>query len=88
MGMSKVAVTLDEELLARVDRLVKERVFPNRSRVIQEAVAEKLARMEQGCLARECAKLDPAYEQALAKEGEGWLAQGKGLRGADMSISY
>jgi metal-responsive CopG/Arc/MetJ family transcriptional regulator len=77
MGMAKVAVTLDEELLARVDRLVKERVFPNRSRVIQEAVAEKLGRLEQGRLARECAKLDPAYEQALADEGlaaegEGW----------------
>jgi len=77
MGMAKVAVTLDEELLARVDRLVKERVFPNRSRVIQEAVAEKLGRLEQGRLGRECAKLDPAYEQALADEGlaaegDGW----------------
>ncbi|MEW6489526.1 MAG: ribbon-helix-helix domain-containing protein [Thermodesulfobacteriota bacterium] len=77
MGMAKVAVTMDEELLARVDRLVKERVFPSRSRAVQEAVAEKLSRLGQGRLARECAKLDPRYEQALAEEGlaaegDGW----------------
>lgn len=60
---------MDEEPLARVDRLWRKRVFPNRSRVIQEAVTGKLGRLEQGRLARECAKLDPAYEQAMAEEG-------------------
>jgi len=44
-------------------------VFPNRSQAIQEAVEEKLSRLEHGRLARECAKLDPAFEKALAEEG-------------------
>jgi len=69
MGRSKVAVSLDERALARVDRLVREGVFPSRSRAIEEALREKLDRLERGRLARECAKLDPAVEQALAEEG-------------------
>lgn len=69
MASVKVAVTIDSETLKRVDALVAKKVFPNRSRAVQAAVAEKLARMERNRLAEECAKLDPAYEQALADEG-------------------
>ncbi|MCK4579634.1 MAG: CopG family transcriptional regulator [Candidatus Marinimicrobia bacterium] len=69
MGASKVAITIDKVLLEELDRLVKEQVFPNRSRAIQAAVAEKLQRLEGTRLARECAKLDPAFEAALADEG-------------------
>ncbi|MCH8837434.1 MAG: ribbon-helix-helix protein, CopG family [Candidatus Marinimicrobia bacterium] len=71
MGASKIAITIDRVLLEALDRLVKERVFPNRSRAIQAAVAEKLQRLEGTRLARECAKLDPAFESALAEEGLG-----------------
>ena len=71
MSSVKVAITLDRESLVRVDRLVSQRVFPNRSRAIQSAVSEKLARMEVGRLAAECAKLDPKFEKALAEEGLG-----------------
>ena len=42
MPTTKVAISLDEEVLERVDELVEERVFPNRSRAIQQAVVEKL----------------------------------------------
>lgn len=69
MSSTKVAITLDEQLLIRVDRLVAERRFPNRSQAIQEAVREKIERMDRNRLARECAKLDPAYEKQLADEG-------------------
>ena len=69
MPRAKIAVTLDEETLERIDRLVQERVFPNRSRAIQTAVREKLEKMGRNRLAQECAKLDPAQEQALADEG-------------------
>lgn len=69
MATAKIAITLDEETLDRLDRLVRDRVFPNRSRAIQAAVQEKLERMEHGRLARECAKLDPSQEIALAEEG-------------------
>jgi metal-responsive CopG/Arc/MetJ family transcriptional regulator len=69
MGRSKVAISLDESTLNRLDKLVQKRVFPNRSQAIEEAVAEKLARLEKSRLAQECAKLDPAFEKALAEEG-------------------
>ena len=69
MGAAKVAITLEEELLKRVDQLVEQRRFPNRSRAIQEAVREKLERMDRGRLARECAKLNRALEQKMAEEG-------------------
>lgn len=69
MAKSKVAISLDESILTRLDRLVRKKVFPNRSRAIEEAVKEKLARLEKSRLARECAKLDPTFEKALAEEG-------------------
>lgn len=69
MSQTKVAITIEEGLLARVDALVSRKVFSNRSRAIQAAVEEKLERLERSRLAEECAKLDPAYERALADEG-------------------
>lgn len=69
MGRSKVAISLDESTLNRLDKLVRKQIFPNRSQAIQEAVEEKLARLEKTRLAQECAKLDPAFEKALAEEG-------------------
>jgi len=69
MSTAKVAITIERDLLTRLDRLVKSRRFPNRSRAVQEAVTEKLARMERSRLAQECAKLDRASEQAMAEEG-------------------
>ena len=71
MATSKIAITIDQNTLNRLDLLVKSRIFPNRSRAIQEAVTEKLERLEKSRLARECAKLDPNYEQALSEEGFG-----------------
>ncbi len=71
MGSVKVAITLDQDTLIRVDSLVSKSIFPNRSRAIQAAVSEKLARMERGRLASECAKLDPKFEKSLAEEGLG-----------------
>ena len=71
MSSVKVAITIDSGTLKRVDALVAKKVFPNRSRAVQAAVVEKLARLEHIRLATECAKLDPAFEQALAEEGLG-----------------
>jgi metal-responsive CopG/Arc/MetJ family transcriptional regulator len=69
MARSKVAISLDESTLKRLDQLVKNQVFPNRSQAVEEAVAEKLARLEKSRLAQECAKLDPTFEKAPAEEG-------------------
>ena len=69
MSRAKIAISLDEETVARLDRLVEEKFFLNRSRAIEEAVSEKLERLERSRLARECAKLDPIFEKGLAAEG-------------------
>jgi len=69
MSTTKIAITLNQNTLERLDRLVRNHIFPNRSRAIQGAVQEKLERMERSRLARECAKLDPDFEKAMAEEG-------------------
>ena len=69
MASTKIAITMDKSTLHRLDRLVKDHMFPNRSKAIQEAVEEKLKKLERSRLARECAKLDLADERAMAEEG-------------------
>jgi Arc/MetJ-type ribon-helix-helix transcriptional regulator len=69
MPVVKVAITLEQETLRRVDALVAQRVFPNRSRAVQAALKEKLDRLAGSRLALECAKLDPHEEKAMAEEG-------------------
>ena len=68
MGKAKIAITMDGQALAEIDRLVSEGVFPNRSRAIEDAVLECIVAHQRPRLARECARLDPAEEQALADE--------------------
>jgi Arc/MetJ-type ribon-helix-helix transcriptional regulator len=71
VAKTKITVTLHSRLLQQLDALVAERRFPNRSQAIEMAVAEKLERAQRARLARECAKLDPMEERALAEEGMG-----------------
>jgi len=70
MSKSKIAITLEETTLERLDELVEQSGYPSRSRAIEEAVVEKFARLERNRLARECAKLNPEFEKALAEEGQ------------------
>ena len=69
MPKAKVALTIDADLLDRLDTLVAEQRFRNRSQAIESALAEKLARLARTRLAEEVAKLDPAEERRLADEG-------------------
>ena len=69
MSKEKIAITLEKESVGELDRLVSEQVFQNRRQAIQEAVSEKLNRLRHSRLARECAKLDPEAEKAMAEEG-------------------
>ena len=69
MAKEKIAITLDEEFIGELDRLVNQHVFQSRSQAIQEAVSEKLLRMKRSRLAKECAKLHPEFEKAMAEEG-------------------
>lgn len=69
MSTEKIAITIEDKTLTRLDTLVKSRAFPSRSRLIQEAIREKLERLDRSRLARECAKLDEDFEKSLAEEG-------------------
>ncbi len=69
MGVAKITISIDEQLLNRLDVLIQSRIFSNRSQAVQSAVQEKVARIGKTRLAQECAKLDPQEEQALADEG-------------------
>lgn len=68
MARLKVAVSIDETTLRRLDRMVRQRLFPSRRHAIQEAVSGKIERLEHSRLAQECRKLDPRFEKALAEE--------------------
>ena len=73
MNTTKVAITLDRALLRRLDRLVAEGRYTNRSRAIQDPVRRQIERVRRRSLAEEAAKLDPREERALAEEG--WPAR-------------
>jgi metal-responsive CopG/Arc/MetJ family transcriptional regulator len=69
METAKVAISIIRKTLKRLDRLVKGQVFPSRSKAIQEPIEDKVNRLEGTRLSRECAKLDPLAEQAMAEDG-------------------
>jgi Arc/MetJ-type ribon-helix-helix transcriptional regulator len=71
MASAKIAISLDPKVVSRLDQLVRSGVFPNRSKAIQEALEERLGKLDRTRLAVECAKLDVAFEKALAEEGFG-----------------
>ncbi len=69
MATAKIAITIEKDILTRLDLLVKSQIFANRSKAIQEAIKEKLNKLEHNRLEVECSKLNPDFEQALADEG-------------------
>lgn len=68
MGVAKVAISLDRELLQKLDSLVRGNAFSSRSAFVQVALVEKLSRLERSRLAEECSKLSPMEEQSIADE--------------------
>jgi metal-responsive CopG/Arc/MetJ family transcriptional regulator len=69
MPKTKVALTLDADLLGQVDELVARQKFRNRSQAVEAALADKLRRLARTRLAREAAKLNQREEKRLADEG-------------------
>ena len=69
MPKAKIAISIDENVLGELDRLIRNGMFSNRSQAIENAVAEELSRLDRVRLAAECAKLDPVLERELAEEG-------------------
>ncbi len=69
MSRSKVAISLNESTLARLDKLVEKAAFPSRSQAIQEAVEENWHVWKEAAWPGSVRNLDPAFEKALAEEG-------------------
>ena len=69
MPKQKVAVTIEKDLINKLDRMVSEGKVASRSSAVEDAVIERLTKVEKSRLAEESAKLDPSLEQALADEG-------------------
>lgn len=69
--LRKIAVTLDPNSVAALDRWVREGRYPNRSRALQSAVDYLAERDRRDRLVRELNKLDRAEESRLAEEGLG-----------------
>jgi len=65
MGAATISISIDQQSLSQIDRLVMNKVFKNRG----QTVKEKINCMGHDRLARECSKLDPQFEQSLAEEG-------------------
>ena len=68
MGTTKITITVDEHVLADIDRLVAAGVYSNRCKAIEDALQERIAKLHRSKLVRECAKLDFREEQTLATE--------------------
>lgn len=69
MAKTKVALTIDADLLKQVDELVSKQRFRNRSQAVEAALADRLRRLARTRLAREAARLNPTEEKDLAEEG-------------------
>ncbi len=70
----KIAITIDEKLLAEVDALVAAGVYTNRSKAISLALEEKRDFLRQKRFEIECNQLNPQEEREFAEWGgfEDW----------------
>jgi metal-responsive CopG/Arc/MetJ family transcriptional regulator len=69
MSVAKVAISIEDKLLKKVDFYVKKGVYKSRSQAIQLAMNDAIAHLEHKRLANECAKLNINEEQQLADLG-------------------
>ncbi len=77
MPTSKVAISLDQQILRLVDRWVTQGRYASRSQAIQTAIREKMERWKRSRLADEAKLLNIKEERSLAEEdfgGEKWPA--------------
>ncbi len=66
--VQKIAVTLEKDTVAELDRWVREGKYANRSRALQCAVDLLAENEKRRRLARELAKLDRREEQRMAED--------------------
>jgi len=68
MLTTKIAITLDEEIVEQLDQWVREGKYPTRSKAIQGAMKKRMARWRKTRLIEEAVKLNPKEEMVLAEE--------------------
>jgi Arc/MetJ-type ribon-helix-helix transcriptional regulator len=69
MSAKSINITIDEEILSKSDRLVKEGKYPNRSRFIEEAISLRLKQLDAEFIGEQ-AKLLSQEESEEWFEGE------------------
>lgn len=69
MSTAKIAVSIDDKQLKKIDFYVKKHVFKSRSQAFQISISQTLEHLEHARLAKECAKLDIGVEQEMADMG-------------------
>jgi metal-responsive CopG/Arc/MetJ family transcriptional regulator len=69
VSRNKVAITINQHTIDRVDKLESQHILSSRSRAFEEALEGKLNKLDKSRLARECARLHLAFEKTLAEEG-------------------
>jgi metal-responsive CopG/Arc/MetJ family transcriptional regulator len=69
MSIAKIAVSINEKQLKKIDFYVKKHVFKSRSQAFQISINQTLQQLESDRLAEECAKLNPHFEQEMADMG-------------------
>ena len=65
----KIAITIDENLLAEIDYLVEQKVYPSRSKAIEANLEINRDSLRRRRFEIECAKLNPQEEQEFAELG-------------------
>ena len=69
MSVAKIAISIDDQLLAKLDIFVAQKKFKTRSQAIQIAVQNTVERLDHKRLIHACSQLDVHAERALADEG-------------------
>jgi metal-responsive CopG/Arc/MetJ family transcriptional regulator len=46
MSVAKITISVEQQLVEKIDQLVKDRTFRNRSQAIQSAIKEKILKIE------------------------------------------
>lgn len=73
MATKNVNITIDEQVLAQSDLLVKRGIYPNRSRFIEEAIAAKLKQIDSDFIGEQAKLLNSSdSEEWLEGEFELW----------------
>ena len=69
MASVKVTVTLDKNILSKLDELVKEKIFKSRSMAVQKAIQDEVKFIKRKRFMEACKNLEPSEEISIAEEG-------------------